>query len=64
MLSAFANTFRIPELRQRIFFTLWMVFICRVVSSVPSPGVDAAALQMVIEQAQSKVGGGDRKSVV
>ncbi len=58
MLSAFANTFRIPELRQRIFFTLWMVFICRVVSSVPSPGVDAAALQMVIEQAQSKVGGG------
>jgi preprotein translocase subunit SecY len=58
MLSAFANSFKIPELRSRILFTLGLVFICRVVTSVPSPGVDARALQMVIADIQSQVGGG------
>jgi preprotein translocase subunit SecY len=58
MLSAFSNSLKIPELRQRIFFTLGLIFICRVVSSVPVPGVDAVALQQVIEEIESNVGGG------
>ncbi|MBN1558179.1 MAG: preprotein translocase subunit SecY [Lentisphaerae bacterium] len=58
MLSAFANSFKIPELRQRILFTLGLIFICRIVTSVPAPGVDAAALQAVIEDVESRVGGG------
>ena len=37
MLSAFVNTFKIAELRQRILFTLGLVFICRVVATVPLP---------------------------
>ena len=41
MLSAAINVFKIPELRQRIFFTLGLLFICRIVTSVPTPGVDA-----------------------
>ena len=45
MLSAFANSFKIPELRQRILFTLGLLFICRVVTTVPTPGVDAAAVR-------------------
>ncbi len=53
MLSAFSNTFKIPELRNRIFFTLGMLFICRIVAMVPMPGVDAVALQRVVE-AQAK----------
>ncbi len=58
MLSAFANTFKIPELRSKILFTLGLIFICRIITTVPSPGVDARALQMVINDLQNQVGGG------
>ena len=58
MLSAFSNSFKIPELRQRIFFTLGIIFICRIVTSVPTPGVDARALQVAIANLQRTEGGG------
>jgi preprotein translocase subunit SecY len=45
MLSAFVNTFKITELRQRILFTLGLVFICRFIAAVPLPGVDAALIR-------------------
>ena len=38
MFSAYANTMKIPELRKRIFFTLWIVAICRLVCIIPCPG--------------------------
>jgi len=58
MFSAFLNTLKIPELRKRILFTLGLVFICRVVTSVPTPGVDAGALQAAIAEIQRRAGGG------
>ena len=58
MLSAFSNVLKIPELRQRIFFTLGLIFICRIVACVPTPGVDAAALQQLVEEIQNRVEGG------
>lgn len=58
MLSAFSNSLKIPELRQRIFFTLGLIFICRIIASVPTPGVDAAALGRVIQNIENQVGGG------
>jgi preprotein translocase subunit SecY len=45
MLSAFANSLKIPELRQRIFFTVALIFVCRLISVIPVPGVDAEALR-------------------
>ncbi|AKJ64938.1 preprotein translocase subunit SecY [Kiritimatiella glycovorans] len=57
MLSAFANSFKIPELRQRILFTLGLIFICRLIANVPTPGVDASALQRVIQELQQTSGG-------
>lgn len=57
MLSAFANSLKIPELRQRILFTLGLVFVCRIVEIVPVPGIDPYALQMAIERAHNNVGG-------
>ncbi len=45
MLSAFVNSFKIPELRQRILFTLGMIFASRFLAAVPVPGVDVAAVQ-------------------
>jgi len=44
MLSAFSNSLKIPELRQRIFFTFGLVFICRIIALIPAPGVDGATL--------------------
>ena len=49
MMKGFSNAFRIPELRKKILVTLGLVFVCRLVSQIPTPGVDWRALQQVIE---------------
>lgn len=38
------NCFKVSELRSRIFFTLSLLVVCRLVSLVPLPGLDGAAL--------------------
>jgi preprotein translocase subunit SecY len=57
MLSAFTNSFKIPELRQRIIFTLAMVIIVRIGAAIPCPGVNSAVLSQffnhVVDQASS-----------
>lgn len=60
MFAAFANTFRVPELRQRIIFTFGLIFICRLVTMVPTPGVNWRALEMALQniKASGDVGGG------
>jgi preprotein translocase subunit SecY len=58
MLSAFTNSLKIPELRARILFTLGLIFVCRLVANVPTPGVDSVALQRVIADIESRAGGG------
>jgi preprotein translocase subunit SecY len=57
MLSAFVNTFKITELRQRILFTFGLIFICRVISVVPLPGIDAATIREFIEAQGGAQGG-------
>ena len=58
MLSAFSNSLKIPELRQRIFFSLAMIFVCRLVAAIPTPGVDAVALKEAIDALSQTAGGG------
>jgi len=59
MMKGFSNVFRIPELRKKILITLGLVFVCRLISQIPTPGVDWQALQRVIAdfKAQSPGGG-------
>lgn len=45
MFSAFANCLKIPELRERIFFTLAMLFVSRVGANIPLPGIDPKPMQ-------------------
>jgi preprotein translocase subunit SecY len=45
VLSAFTNSLKIPELRQRIFYTLSLLFVARVAAVVPLPGLDPAPLK-------------------
>jgi len=57
MFSAFTNCFKIPELRQRIFLTLGLIFIARVGAGIPLPGVDPTPLQAYYASAASNSGG-------
>ncbi len=44
MIKTLINVFRIPELRNKVLFTLFMLFIYRVGYHVPLPGVDQSAM--------------------
>jgi len=57
MLSAFTNSLKIPELRQRIFFTLALLFIARVGANIPLPGINTGPIQQFFSE-QSSAGGG------
>lgn len=56
MLSAFTNCLKIPELRQRIFFTLGLIFVARVGANIPLPGLNPQPLHDFFA-AQSSIGG-------
>lgn len=53
MISAFANTWKVPELRDRILFTLAMVVIVRLGVHVTLPGVDATVIDAWMEYAKN-----------
>lgn len=57
MISAFVNVFKIPELRDKIFFTLFLLFIARVGANIPLPGINPMPLQEFFDD-QSRSGGG------
>lgn len=44
MLGAFANCFKIPELKKKILFTLGIIAVYRVGCYIPTPGVNGAVL--------------------
>ena len=41
MIEAIKRVFGIPELKAKIYFTLAMIFVCRVGSYIPVPGINA-----------------------
>ncbi len=47
MLSALSNIFKIPELRQRVIFTLIMFAVFRMGTHIPVPGVDPTAIEQL-----------------
>lgn len=50
MLDSFRDTFRLPDLKRRILFTLAALFVYRLGAHVPTPGVDATALGRLFDQ--------------
>ena len=56
MLSAFANCFKIPELRQRIIFTLCVIVVVRIGAAIPCPGVNTEILAKFFHQMIEKNG--------
>ena len=56
MLSSVRNTFRVPDLRGKILFTLLMIALYRVGAFIPAPGIDLDAVEELKRQAET--GGG------
>jgi len=52
VLSVFRNMFRIPDLRRKIFFTLFMFLIYRIGTAIPAPGVDLDQVQLLTESSE------------
>ncbi|HJR44251.1 MAG TPA: preprotein translocase subunit SecY [Actinomycetota bacterium] len=55
MLKAFANAFRVPDLRKKILFTLLIIAIYRFGAHVPTPGIDIQRAQEFARGAQGGV---------
>src|SRR5467141_2360173 len=55
--EAVANIFRIPDLRNRILFTLMMLAIYRLGGHIPTPGIDANRLAAFFAQNQGTLFG-------
>ena len=53
MISAFANIFKIPELRARILFTFAMLAVVRIGAAITLPGVDPTVVQGYLDQASA-----------
>ena len=49
MLSTLANAWKIPELRKKLMFTMIMLLIYRLVSAIPVPYINTAALMSAFE---------------
>ena len=49
MISAFANTWKIPELRDRILFTMAMIVIVRLGVALPLPGVNMDVIKTYLD---------------
>ncbi len=61
MISAFTNTWKIPELRDRILFTLALIVIIRLGVHITIPGVDATVIKEWLDTLKNqdpKTGGG------
>ena len=55
MFSSFKNMFRVPDLRNKILFTLFVILLYRLGSNITVPGIDFDAVQDL--QAQAERGG-------
>ena len=57
MLTAFARAFKTPDLRKKLLFTLAIMALFRLGSHVPTPGVDAQAVNRCLKPALETGGG-------
>ena len=53
--EAFANMFRIPDLRKRILFTLAILAVYRLGAFLPTPGINTDVLSQLFQQNQGSV---------
>lgn len=61
MISAFANTWKVAELRERIIFTLVMIVVVRLGVYITMPGIDSSVIDSYLadKEAQGSENGGN-----
>ncbi len=59
MISAFANTWKVAELRERIIYTLIMIVIVRLGVFITMPGIDSSVIEAFIKSQEDKQGAGN-----
>jgi preprotein translocase subunit SecY len=52
LIQAMIDAFSLPDLRQKLIFTLAMLIVFRFIAHVPIPGVDLAQLQQIFDRSQ------------
>jgi preprotein translocase subunit SecY len=57
MLKAYANIFKVPDLRDKVLFTLMIIAIYRVGAYIPTPGIDGSALARFFQSIARTPGG-------
>ncbi len=57
MLQAFANTFKIPDLRKKILITFGIIAVYRLGTFIPTPGIDGAKLSVFFDNLARSQGG-------
>ncbi|MBI3662234.1 MAG: preprotein translocase subunit SecY [Acidobacteria bacterium] len=57
LLEAFRNIFRIPDLRNRVLFTLAMLAVYRVGAFIPTPGINTKLIEEFIQRSAGSVFG-------
>jgi preprotein translocase subunit SecY len=58
-LKGFSNCFKVPELRQKILFTLGILAVYRLGCFIPTPGINGAALSEFFQKMSNANGGGN-----
>ena len=61
-IEAVKNMFRIPDLRNRVLFTLALLAVYRIGAHIPIPGINTAVLDQLFNQA-ARLGSGHFRSV-
>ena len=56
MFQTIRNAWKIPDLRKKILFTLFMIAVFRLGSYIPVPGLDRGALQSMIGEGNNPFG--------
>src|SRR5262245_51420223 len=64
MFKTFVNIFRVPELRNKVLFTLFMLAIYRIGYHVPLPGVDQGKFAELAKRSQDDSAAGRLASYV
>src|SRR4026207_904149 len=64
MFKTFINIFRVPELRNKVLFTLFMLAIYRIGYHVPIPGVDQSSFAAMASKTDDKSAAGRVASYV
>ena len=57
MLQAFANSFKIPDLRKKILFTFGIIAVYRLGTFIPTPGINGAKLGVFFDNLARSSGG-------